>query len=293
MLPPTPPAPDRLPPMLFLAALFHALVILGVTFEADFSGGSEATTLEVTIVADSNQHIERSDDADYLAQANQRGGGNTSEYVRPGARPRTDPAPPWPEEMLGDVPLDWAPGEPDPQTLLVTREASERTDFAPEEVSPRPATETAMARATPQSDTTTLPLPVEEEANLLIHDDDPRHLVISADTRESRIAGYLDRWKRKVERVGTLNFPEQARSRGLDGSPVLEVAIGADGELTDIVVRRSSGHAVLDQAALSILRRAAPFDPFPDTLRAEYDELRFAYQWQFDRDGASPRIATR
>jgi protein TonB len=73
---------------------------------------------------------------------------------------------------------------------------------------------------------------------------------------------------------------------------VLEVAIDADGELTDIVVRRSSGHGLLDQAALNILRRAAPFDPFPDELREDYDELRFAYQWQFDRDGSRPRIAT-
>src|SRR6056297_1810296 len=83
MLPAVPATPDRLPPMLFLAALFHAVLILGITFEAVPLGGNEATTLEVTIVADSNQHIEPSDDADYIAQANQRGSGNTTEQVRP------------------------------------------------------------------------------------------------------------------------------------------------------------------------------------------------------------------
>ncbi|HZX23079.1 MAG TPA: TonB family protein [Woeseiaceae bacterium] len=293
MLPAVPATPDRLPPMLFLAALFHAVVILGVTFEAVPAGSSEATTLEVTIVADSNQHVDASDDADYLAQANQRGGGNTTEHVRPGARPRSAEARPFPEEIPGETPVESAPGETDPRTTVVSRSPSDRRDYAPEDTSPAPSAQQTTVQAAPPSDPRSLPLPVEEQANLLIHDDDPRHLVISADTRESRIAGYLDRWKRKVERVGTLNFPEQARTRGMEGSPVLEVAIDADGELTDIVVRRSSGHGLLDQAALNILRRAAPFDPFPEDLRKDYDELRFAYQWQFNQDGARPRIATR
>lgn len=279
--------------MLFLAALVHAVIILGITFEADFGNAGEATTLEVTIVAESNQHIDRDDQADYLAQADQRGAGNTAEQVRPGARPRSERAMPFHEEMLGDVPLGWSPGEMDPESLIVSRSASDRKDYSPEETSQNPERETAMARTAPESEPVTMPLPVEDEANLLIHDDDPRHLVISADTRESRIAGYLDRWKRKVERVGTLNFPRQARTRPSLGSPVLEVAIDADGELKDIVVRRSSGQRMLDQAALNILRRAAPFDPFPESLRADYDELRFAYQWQFDQGSETSRIATR
>jgi protein TonB len=62
---------------------------------------------------------------------------------------------------------------------------------------------------------------------------------------------------------------------------VLEVAIRADGSLGQIIVRRSSGRKELDQAALSILRLASPFDPFPSDLRKKYDELRFAYEWQF------------
>ncbi len=293
MLPAAPATPDRLPPMLFLAALFHAVVILGITFEAVPLGSSEATTLEVTIVADSNQHVEPSDDADYLAQANQRGGGNTAEEVRPGARPRSAEARPFPEDIPGETAMESAPGETDPRTTVVSRSPSDRRDFAPADTSPAPGAAETTVQAAPSSDPRSLPLPVEEQANLLIHDDDPRHLMISADTRESRIVGYLDRWKRKVERFGTLNFPEQARTRGMQGSPVLEVAIDADGELTDIVVRRSSGHRLLDQAALNILRRAAPFDPFPDDLRKDYDELRFAYQWQFSQDASRPRIATR
>jgi protein TonB len=115
----------------------------------------------------------------------------------------------------------------------------------------------------------------------MIHDDDPRQLVISADTRESTVAAYLDNWKRRIEAVGEGYFPELGELEGLTGSPTLEVSIEATGTLADVVIRKSSGSAVLDRAALDILRRAAPFDPFPAEIRAEYDRLRFAYKWLF------------
>jgi protein TonB len=102
-----------------------------------------------------------------------------------------------------------------------------------------------------------------------------------ADTRESAIATYLEGWKRRIERVGTLNFPNEARRHGMSGNPVVEVAIRADGTLDQALVRRSSGHAELDDAALGIVRIAAPFDPFPTALRERYPVLRFAYEWQF------------
>jgi protein TonB len=102
-----------------------------------------------------------------------------------------------------------------------------------------------------------------------------------ADTRESAIAAYLDGWKRRIEQVGTLNFPNEARRRSLSGNPVLEVAIGADGRLEQVLVRRSSGHRELDAAAVDIVRLASPFDPFPPAMRERYPMLRFAYEWQF------------
>jgi protein TonB len=106
-------------------------------------------------------------------------------------------------------------------------------------------------------------------------------------TRESRIAPYLDAWRRKIERLGTLNFPQAVRQRGVVGNPVLEVAIKANGNLGDAIVRRSSGRKEVDQAALSILRLASPFDPFPTALRTQYQELRFVYEWQFLEGGGT------
>jgi len=103
---------------------------------------------------------------------------------------------------------------------------------------------------------------------------------IVPNTRESKLAPYLNAWRTKVERLGTLNFPQYARG-DQTGNPVLEVSLKADGTLGDALIRRSSGNKEMDQAALSILRLASPFDPFPSELRKQYQELRFAYEWQF------------
>src|SRR4029079_18288136 len=94
-------------------------------------------------------------------------------------------------------------------------------------------------------------------------------------------------WRRKVERLGTLNFPQIPRNGA--GNPVLEVAIRRDGSLGSAIVKKSSGRKEIDQAALSILRLASPFDPFPKELSKQYEELRFAYEWQFIGGGGRTR----
>jgi protein TonB len=116
---------------------------------------------------------------------------------------------------------------------------------------------------------------------MLIHNDDPRQLFVSADTRESVVATYLDTWKRRIEAVGDEYFPELGELEGLTGSPTLEVSIESSGQLSEVIIRVSSGSPVLDKAALDILRRASPFDPFPAEISTEYDRLRFAYKWLF------------
>jgi protein TonB len=83
-----------------------------------------------------------------------------------------------------------------------------------------------------------------------------------------------------------MNFPSVARRRNLSGTPVIEVTIGADGKLVQSLIRRSSGHAEIDEAAMRILKLAAPYDPFPPELSAKHDEIKIAYEWQF-LDGAA------
>ena len=102
------------------------------------------------------------------------------------------------------------------------------------------------------------------------------------DTRASIVAPYLDAWRRKVERIGDINYPTAARANNAAANPVLEVGIAAQGTLERAVITRSSGDPELDQAALAILKLASPFEPFPPEVAAQYRVLRFAYEWQFE-----------
>lgn len=278
------PVPDRLPPMLFLAALIHGILIIGITFNAVLDNDtSQAISLEVTIVADPDQHIDRPDEAEYLAQASQQGGGNTQEQARPTAPIESEA----PIDNIGDedgysltesiIAKDMA------DQLVTTRSEDERT--VADQPRKDPASDNATAVFLESGVAQTLPLPQDDQPKLLIHDDNLRQLVTSVDTKESNIAAYLQRWKTKIETIGVKYFPEKGALQGMAGSPTLEVAINASGQLEEVVVRRSSGSRVLDQAALNILRRAAPFDPFPEAIRVDYERLRFAYKWQFSEVG--------
>lgn len=278
-----PPAADRLPGMLFLAALVHGVLIIGVTFNPNLADQfADAISLEVTIVADADQKIDRPDKAEYLAQASQQGGGNTTQQVRATAPEESQSPIDNPGQETGDNFLESMHHETAADELLTTQQEQDLKIVDNPRQQPQPQDSTAMALRSGSD--ATLPLPQEKDASLLITDQDPRQLIISADTREAVIAGYLDSWKRRIEAVGDEYFPELGDLDGLTGSPTLEVSIRSSGELDEVIIRKSSGSAVLDQAALDILRRASPFDPFPPDVRAEYDSLRFAYKWLFAED---------
>ena len=275
-----PPRPDRLPAMLFLAALIHGVLIIGVTFNPIIAEQfAEAISLEVTIVADPDQRIDRPDDAEYLAQASQEGGGNTTEQVRPSAPLQSASPIDNVGEERGESLTESTAHESAADELLTTRQDTDVkvADKPREEPQPDDSTAIALERGTE----TTLPLPQEDSASMLITDDDPRQLIVSADTSESPVAASLDNWKRRIEAVGDAYVPELGKLEGVTGSPTLEVSIDSSGNLIDVVIRKSSGSRILDDAALNILWRASPFDPFPTEIATDYDTLRFAYKWLF------------
>ena len=108
-----------------------------------------------------------------------------------------------------------------------------------------------------------------------------RRKAISASTQEYRYASYLEAWRRKVEAIGNLNYPEEARRRKLYGNLILQVGVRADGTLEEVRVLRSSGSTLLDEAAVRIVHLAAPFAPFPPDIRQETDFLDITRTWQF------------
>jgi protein TonB len=128
--------------------------------------------------------------------------------------------------------------------------------------------------------------PNDDGIELRLRGEAKHELWIAADTRESDVAVYLDSWRRKIERVGTMNFPDVARREKLSGTPVIEVTIGADGRLLQTIIRRSSGHAEIDEAAMRILKLAAPFDPIPERVvleaRSDPHRVRMAISGRLD-----------
>ncbi len=269
---------DRLATAIFLAALVHGLVILGVRFAAPSADPNPLPTLEVLLVPEGTAEADNPR-ASYIAQRSQKGSGTARD------RRRTS----LPEssasllENEGQATGDSLEPEAAVETVGGTQLLASRSADARRRLS---GAETLQAAAT------AVPLEARPLAQIGVNasaSDETVHLRgdpslddrLLADTRESLIAGYLDGWKRRVERVGTLNFPNEARRRGLSGNPVLVVAIAADGSLDQVLVRRSSGYRELDAAATNIVRLASPFDPFPPAMRERYPVLRFAYEWQF------------
>ncbi len=276
-----PPASDRMLTTCFLAALFHGIVILGVTFSSPGSkaDGAEAPALEVVLVNDQAPGAARNPKAQYLAQRTQSGSGNTLKRER-ALIPKSSLMP---VERLGipggdGLSAQQSGTEAGNEQLIATHLPAQKILY--------------FSAPTAASESSQLPLLLEKRPDLSMMPNDDgvqlrmrgealQQLWIAADTRESEVAVYLDAWRRKIEHVGTMNFPDVARRQKLSGTPVIEVTIGSDGKLLDAFVRHSSGHVEIDEAAMRILKLAAPFDPFPGDLTATHDEIRIAYEWQF------------
>ena len=111
-----------------------------------------------------------------------------------------------------------------------------------------------------------------------------REKTITANTREYRFAAYMDAWRQKVERIGNLNYPDEAKRNRLSGNLTLDVALKPDGSIASVEVLRSSGHQILDDGAIRIVRLAAPFNAFPPDIRKDTDLLHIIRVWQFEDD---------
>jgi protein TonB len=273
------PVRDRLLTMLFLAALLHGLIILGLTFNSSANGSESAPGLQVLLVSDEVPEAERNDTATYLAQRTQLGSGNTQESVSP-----RNPA--------SAMPIPKQEGAPNGDSLKKRGDmAGNRSDrviaTSGWSTDVRYLADAGNVGSSPdqpmllQEQTANQPGPEDENGPAQLRGPNRQELWVTPDTRAATLAPYLDAWRRKVERVGTINYPTVARKLGLKAHPVVEVGIAANGTLDKAVIRQSSGYPDLDNAALEILKLASPFDPFPPELAHEYRVLRFAYEWQF------------
>ncbi|GJM08419.1 MAG: cell envelope biogenesis protein TonB [Lysobacteraceae bacterium] len=274
------PAPeDRLSLTIVLALIVHAAFILGVTFNYEDLANTDALpTLDVILVQRSTQ--EAPEEADYLAQVSQQGGGTEEEKVRPQAPISGEILKPDPG--LAPAPVTPAAPPPQPQTPVEVL----TVDSSPQSVPDEPQTEESQPRELPSArqlmersmEIARLEAEIGRRAEAYARR--PKRKWISANTREYEFASYMQAWVAKVERVGNLNYPDEARRQRLNGNLVLSVAIARDGSVESIEIIRPSGHKILDDAAIRIVQLAAPYSELPPNIEG-VDILHITRTWQF------------
>jgi protein TonB len=283
------PTRDRLTTTVFMAALVHGVIIVGVTFGGVHSNAPSTPGLEVLIVSNEVPEAIRNEDATYLAQRTQLGSGS----VKPGVQARALRAAA--EHAARNGRADGTVLADDSGALLATADDRALTTNAP--------MPEILYFAPPASLTEMTEVPIQtagtsEHDKAGVEDDEEQQvrgpardeLLITPDTRESLVAPYLVAWRMKIERLGTLNYPQRAWRALATRNPDIEVTILADGRLDTAAIKQSSGSPKLDQAALDILKLASPFDPFPKELADKHRLLRFTYRWEFE--GGQPSAGT-
>jgi periplasmic protein TonB len=265
-----------------LSVLLHAIIILGVRFTLpDASRLDAPQMLEVTLV--NTKSTVRPLKADAFAQANLDGGGNTD------ANRRARSPLPVPHETTQATDVTMAQKrvellERDVQQLMTQQRSRTTVEVVPDE--PRPPTEAQAGLNAADIMSRSLEIARLEatiDKRLEAYQQRPRRKFLGARVEEFRFARYIEDWRAKVERIGEMNYPQAARDDKKYGSLVVTVAIKADGSLEDVEIRRSSGVRILDQAAIRIVRLAAPYAPFPSEIAKDTDVLSITRTWMFTR----------
>ncbi len=269
---------ERLSATLALSLVAFGVLILGVGFALD-DAAPVTPTLDVILTETRSDQPPK--DADFIAQANNQGGGESDRPERPREEqlapvPKADPGVA-PEPLEAQAP----PPEPEPvPRLLTTLAPSPLALPVPKDQRETDPSLLAPGRELVEQSLEMARLAAEIERRQELMAKRPKRKFISASTREYEYAAYLRAWVAKVERVGNLNYPDEARRRGLGGRLVMTVAVRRDGSIEEIVLNRSSGLGVLDQAAMRIVRLSEPYPPLPQT-KDNIDVLHITRTWQF------------
>ena len=287
--PARPPAPaaasvrpaDRQGFTLFLAALVHLALILGLSFSFA-EPGQISKTLEITL--STFKSAEKPKEADFLAQNNQQGSGTLDKKAAPKT---TEQALFQDTEVKRVTPPSAPPAsarKEKPKAAVATRSPqAQKTPVKTAQAKPQPASRPAPVFDSSQLSAEIASLEAQLAQEQQLYAKRPKiHRLNAASTMRDKGAWYKEEWRKKIERIGNLNYPDEARRQRIYGSLRLLVSINRDGTLYEVQVLESSGQDTLDQAALRIVRLAAPFAPFNKDL-AEFDRLEIIRTWRFER----------
>lgn len=280
-------AGDRLTFTTFLALAIHAAIILGVTFTFSERGAS-THTMEVTLAQHRREN--QPDKADYLAQFNQVGSGTLEEKALTTSPTQAEFKDTEIRETSPQQQAAAAPRLKNDDTRVITTigdsnaqaPTSQEVEDPQQQDSDSPIKKTLLQRSL---EIASLEARLAEQRQN--HAKRPRiKRLTSLATQSSIDAFYLNSWRRKIERIGNLNYPSEARREGIYGSLRLLVSVLPDGSLKEVELLESSGHRVLDDAAIRIVELSAPFPPFPDELRETTDILEIIRTWQFRKNSS-------
>ena len=274
-------ANDRLGMTLLLAGMLHAVAALGITFEAEDQGANEIPDLDVILVQSKSD--EAPEIADFIAQANQQGGGESDQKLRPSDLFSTPI--PKPEPGIAPMPVvaveETSQKQQDLETEVLTVRRSDSSVATQTSQTDVPEAQNQLNNEIAQREMEMANLQAEISRNRQAYAKRPKRKFISANTKEDGYAKYMQAWVAKVERVGNINYPDEARTRELQGSLVLTVAIRRDGSVEKVEIIQSSGEPVLDDAAIHIIEIAAPFDITPEVDGERFDVLHITRTWVF------------
>ena len=267
---------DRFGVTLLFSLIAHGVLALGLTFEFEKPAPSLPSLDVILVQSASGQKPEK---ADFLAQANNSGGGDSDRPVRP-SEPLSSPVS---KPEFGIAPRPTEAGAPKPQPPsereLLTRRKSQFAVRTQKETPEQPALLQPTARELMEKKLEMARLAQEVQRESQAYAKRPKKKYISANTREYAYAAYMAAWVARIERIGNLNYPDEARREQLHGQLVLSVALNRDGTVKSIDVIQPSGHKLLDDAATRIVKLAAPFPPIP--VQEGIDELYVTRTWQF------------
>lgn len=271
---------------IFLSVCFHAIVILGVSFT--YLGKlNNNNALEVTFAQ--HHSILTPDDVRFVTRESQNGDRAIDEASVPSKPFKSDFNNNLIQKILPVPGMVDIANEAEMQNIAIisTSAGKDKTNQQLEVLEPKkqqPASEESTSK-----ELSVVIRSLQEQLNIRrqAYDKRPRRYTISsASTKKSHDALYLDNWRRRIEAIGNINYPKEARREQIYGSLRLLVALLPNGEVKRIRVMKSSQHKVLDQAAIEIVELAAPFQPFPQAMRDEVDILEIIRTWHFHEGNA-------
>ena len=261
-----------------ISLVLHA-VLLSIHFKLpEAIGRASERALDVILV--NSKSARKPSDAQAKAQANLDGGGNTEQD-----RIASTPLPPSHQNLEGDSLVNAqrrvAELEALQQQLMTQSKGKKVVNKEKDTRDPQPDPKQLMSGADLASSAMAIArLEGQIAQNLDAYNKMPRKKQIGSRTEEYRFAQYVEDWRQKIERIGNLNYPEAARGK-LYGSLLLAVVIRNDGQLDSVEIVRSSGYKELDEAAKRIVKLAAPFAVFPESIRRDTDVIEINRTWSF------------